>query len=126
MEEMSKDEYITMNNVRKEIWSKGLYGYVVGSCSGVVLHTTANVVDRYRKLPIALNRNTLIASFFLGGTLGSFILASVAGKNEVHNLHHIFPKGASPPPQSTTTYDEIREKATMQTWTEGTSVDRKE
>ena len=125
MEEMSKDEYMALNNVRKEIWNKGIYGYAVGSSSAVLLHTAANLINRYQKLPVALNRNTLVASFFLGGTIGSFILASAAGKNEVHTLHHIFPKGANPPP-SAKSYAEIREEATTQTWKkDDTSLERK-
>lgn len=113
MEEMSKENYQAMNHVRKEIWSNGIYGYAIGSCSCVLLHTAMNIINRYRKLPLALNRNTLLASFFLGGTVGSFILATAAGKNEVHNLHEIFPKGSNPPPK---TYHEIRENAIYEAW----------
>ena len=116
MEEMSKENYQAMNHVRKEIWSKGIYGYAVGSSSCVLLHTLTSAFKKhlYPALPMALNRNTLVASFFLGGTVGSFVLASVAGKNEVHNLHDIFPKGANPPPSKT--YDQIREESTYDAW----------
>lgn len=114
MDEMYKEEYTVMNNVRKEIWNKGIYGYALGSSSAVLLHTAANLVNRYRTLPVALNRNTLLASFFLGGTMGSFVLATVAGKNNSHNLHPIFAKGANPPPAKS--YVEIREEASTQAW----------
>ena len=117
MEEMSKENYQAMNHVRKEIWTKGIYGYGVGASACVLLHSVASAVKKhvYKELPVALNRNTLLASFFLGGTVGSFVMATVAGKNEVHNLHDIFPKGANPPP-STKSYDREREEATYNAW----------
>ena len=116
MEEMSKENYQAMNHVRKEIWSNGIYGYALGSSSCVLLHTLVSSLKKhvYPSLPMALNRNTLLASFFLGGTFGSFVLATAAGKNEVHNLHDIFPKGANPPPSKS--YDQVREEATYDAW----------
>lgn len=119
MESVSKEDYQSLARVRKEIWTKGFTGFAVGSSSAVLLHTAANLVNRYHKLPFALNRNTLMASFFLGGAVGSFALATAAGKNEVHNLHHIFPYGANPPPKP---YDKIKEEATIDTWKKNDEV----
>ena len=127
MEEMSKENYQAMNHVRKEIWSNGFYGYLVGSSSCVLLHTGVSYLKKhiYPQLPVALNRNTLVASFFLGGTIGSFVMATVAGKNEVHHLHDIFPKGANPPPAAKS-YDRVREQATYDAWQkEDAVVERK-
>ena len=115
MEEMSKEDYMAMNHVRKQLWANGIYGYFVGSSSCVVAHTIVSAVKKhvYPQIPVALNRNTLMASFFLGGTLGSFIMSLVAGTNEVHHMHDIFPKGANPPPKS---YEQVREEATIAAW----------
>jgi hypothetical protein len=43
-----------------------------------------------------LSRNTLMLSVLGGGALGSFLFAVSAGKQEVHNLHPIFQRGANP------------------------------
>lgn len=127
MEEMSKEDYQVMNRVRKEVWSNGIYGYAVGSSSGVLMHTFLTYFKKhvYPSLPMALNRNTLVASFFLGGTFGSFVLAAATGKNEVHKLYDIFPKGANPPPSKS--YDQIREEAAYDAWKkeDKTLVERK-
>ena len=47
MEEMSKEEYYAMNQVRKEIWNKGIYGYGVGASASVVLHTVVSAVKKH-------------------------------------------------------------------------------
>jgi hypothetical protein len=90
---LSKDEYQALHHVRKELWSQGAYGLLVGASSGLVLHTALSLLHRHvRPLPfLKLNRNTAMTSFFLGGAMGSFLLATAAGKNQVHRLHPIFP-----------------------------------
>jgi hypothetical protein len=99
---MTKENYEAMQHVRKEIWTNGMYGYVIGASVALLLHAVARRVPTITKTITStpLNGNTLILAFFGGGTLGSFTAASVAGKNHVHQLHDIFPKGARPPPPS--------------------------
>ena len=98
---LTKQDVQTIGEVRREIWMDGFYGMALGSMSALVLHSGLSWLGRYRKLPFALTRNTAMAWFLGGGALGSLIFSTAKGKNEVHNLHPIFGRGAKPP--STTT-----------------------
>jgi len=56
-----------------------------------------------------LSHNTAMASFMLGATAGSFICATAKGKDQVHNLHDVFTRGAMPPQPSN--YEQHLERA---------------
>ena len=94
---LSKDEIRTIADVRRDIWTQGFYGMAGGSASGIFLHTMV-AQGKKRNLQwlqqIPLNKNTRMASFFLGGSIGALVLATTAGKNSVHNLHPIFEVGS--------------------------------
>jgi hypothetical protein len=94
---ISEQDRKTLALVRRDIWINGFRGYVQGSLSALVLHSVGQFYETKFHAPKAgiyyvkkLNRNTALASFFLGGALGSFLMATVTGKNEVHNLHPIY------------------------------------
>ena len=77
-----------------------------GAATGYVAHTSLRLVhDRILpettkskirsllSLPKShqlFSRNTAFLSFMAGGALGSFLLATSTGKNEIHELHDIF------------------------------------
>lgn len=92
---LSKDEIRTIADVRRHIWTQALTGLAAGTVTGYALHTVASIGHRrgYWKMPY-LNRNTALLSVLLSGAMGSFIMATTAGRNEVHNLHPIFEVGA--------------------------------
>lgn len=100
-----------MNNrkiadVRRDVWKSGFTGLFYGSVTSYTLHTAFRIIhDRFltedlkSKVRSALNvsksqpiftRNTAALSFMVGGALGSFLMATSTGKNEVHELHDIF------------------------------------
>jgi hypothetical protein len=94
---ISEEDRKTLALVRRDIWINGFHGYVQGSLGALVLHSAGQFYEAKFHAPRAgvyyikkFNRNTALASFFLGGALGSFLMATVAGKNEVHNLHPIY------------------------------------
>ena len=92
---ISKDDVYTLNAVRKDIWTNGLYGLGLGSLGGLVLHSLASLASKRGGLAhIKTNRNTAFMSVMLGGAIGSFVLSTTAGKNEVHQLHGIFESGS--------------------------------
>jgi hypothetical protein len=93
---LSKEDIRAMADVRREIWTNGAYGLGIGSLSGGTLHALASWGNRKRLWRVATGRNTLVASVILGGTVGSFLLATTTGKNSVHNLHPIYGRGGSP------------------------------
>lgn len=97
---LSKDEIRTIADVRRDIWSGAIYGLCVGSLSGFALHSVAKLGANRKWWTLSLTRNTAMMSFFLGGALGSFVMATTTGKNEVHRLHPIYDVGAKPPPLS--------------------------
>jgi hypothetical protein len=93
----SEQDRKTLALVRRDIWINGFHGFVQGSLGAFVLHCAGQFYETKFHAPKAgvyyvkkFNRNTAMASFFLGGALGSFLMATVAGKNEVHNLHPIY------------------------------------
>lgn len=88
---LSQQDIRTIADVRRDIWTNSFHGMGYGSVTGIVAHTIASLVTRSKQL----NRNTALFSFLAGGALGSFLAATVTGKNQVHQLHPIFQIGAT-------------------------------
>lgn len=105
---LSKDEIRTLGDVRRSIWTNGFTGLLVGSISGYVLHATAqfvhNRLPESTKLkvhapgepPLKFSRNTAFLSVMVGAAVGSFSMATAAGKNRSHELHDIYEVGKDP------------------------------
>jgi len=110
---LDKKDIKTIADVRRDVWKGGFYGLLYGSMTGLSLHTVSKyALSKYQKkssYQLLLTRNTAFLSFMLGGALGSFIMASTAGKNSVHNLHDIFEVGKSDRPL--TPYQQAYERA---------------
>jgi hypothetical protein len=96
---LSKEDVKTLGDVRRDIWTQAWYGMGIGSACGGIVHAAASYGSR-KKLwgPFHATRNSLMAAIIMGGTLGSFLMATTTGKNEVHNLHPIYQRGAIHPP----------------------------
>jgi hypothetical protein len=96
---LSKEDVKTLADVRRDIWTQAWYGMGIGSACGGIVHAAVSYGSR-KKLwgPFNATRNSLMAAIIMGGTLGSFLLATTTGKNEVHNLHPIYQRGAIHPP----------------------------
>mmetsp|Transcript_6397 Transcript_6397/g.9290 ORF Transcript_6397/g.9290 Transcript_6397/m.9290 type:complete len:206 (+) Transcript_6397:73-690(+) len=125
-ETLSKDDIRTIAQVRRDVWNGGVSGLIMGSCSGYVLHNTAKLIynrmdegskRKLLRLPtisdaellIRFNKNTLFMSVMAGGALGSFLFATVAGKNNVHNLHDIYQIGKKETTSKSNTNNEYTE-----------------
>lgn len=87
-----------LREVRKELWVGGLQGLVFGSSLGVAGHVAASKFPLSWK--VKLNKNTLLATVLLMGSLGSFIGAVTFGKNAAQYIGDIFALNRS----STSTY----------------------
>ena len=111
-ETLSDDDIRTIANVRRDIWSNAFYGMGVGILSGAALHGLGSLAQS-RGMIRGLNRNTAFMSVLGGGALGSFLMATVTGKNQVHNLHPIFEVGKRqvPPPDQGTPYQQAIQRA---------------
>mmetsp|Transcript_22183 Transcript_22183/g.25671 ORF Transcript_22183/g.25671 Transcript_22183/m.25671 type:complete len:218 (-) Transcript_22183:270-923(-) len=111
---LSKDDVRKIADVRRDVWTSGFKGLFYGSAAGYTLHTASKffynrvlseknkskiraAFDINKSKPI-FTRNTAFLSFMLGGSLGSFLLATTTGKNEVHELHDIFHIGEKEKP----------------------------
>lgn len=88
---LSQQDIRTIADVRRDIWTNSFQGMGYGTATGIVVHTIASLVTRSKQL----NRNTALFSALAGGALGSFLAATVTGKNQVHQLHPIFQIGAN-------------------------------
>lgn len=94
---LSKDDIRTIADVRRDIWTNGFRGLVLGSLSGYVLHTVVRIGHQRKFWKIPTTANTAFVSFMLGGAVGSYVMAVTTGKNAVHRMHDIFQIGAKPP-----------------------------
>mmetsp|Transcript_52130 Transcript_52130/g.156475 ORF Transcript_52130/g.156475 Transcript_52130/m.156475 type:complete len:230 (-) Transcript_52130:207-896(-) len=104
-ESLSQENIRTIADVRRSIWTSGFQGIVLGSAGGYFLHSLARFVHNRLPdtsklkitapgaIPIRFTRNTAWLSVMAGGALGSFAMATAAGKNRVHNLHDIYEIG---------------------------------
>ena len=103
---LSKDDIRTMADVRRNIWTAGFQGLGYGSVTGFAVHAVSRFV--YNRLPdttklkiapgevpFRFSRNTAFLSVMVGGAVGSFVMATTAGKNRVHKLHGIYEAGKS-------------------------------
>jgi len=88
--------YKRLNDVRKDVWSGGIRGLVGGLVfggGGWLVGRNAPVQWKVRPF---CTKNTLVGGVLLGGCLGSFLGALVAGKNSVAYIGDIFQSGAKP------------------------------
>uniref|UniRef100_A0A7S1BSN7 Uncharacterized protein n=1 Tax=Corethron hystrix TaxID=216773 RepID=A0A7S1BSN7_9STRA len=114
---LSPQDIRKISDVRREIWTAGFKGLVVGSCASYASHEIVRAGQQRKIIPstilgkVALGRNTAALCFMVGGALGSFSMASAAGKNKIHNLHDVFEVGANP---VRTQYQVIVEEAKAQ------------
>lgn len=104
---LSDENIRTIADVRRDIWTSGFKGLFLGSAGGFFLHSVARFVHNRLPdasklkiaapgdVPMKFTRNTAWLSFMVGGAIGSFAMATAAGKNRVHKLHDIYEIGAS-------------------------------
>lgn len=92
--QLDEDTEARLQGVRKELWWGGLQGLIVGSAIGVLGHTFAGKLAPMQAKK--LNRNTLIATILLTGSIGSFIGAVTYGKNAVQYVGDIFKRNSNP------------------------------
>mmetsp|Transcript_13093 Transcript_13093/g.19082 ORF Transcript_13093/g.19082 Transcript_13093/m.19082 type:complete len:215 (-) Transcript_13093:85-729(-) len=132
---LSKEDIRTIADVRREVWTAGFKGLAYGSVSGYLLHTASRILynslseasrGRLRipgsdkTIPIKFNRNTAFFSFMAGGALGSFVLATTTGKNQVHQMHEVFEIGKH---EHKTPYQEVLERSRQEEQERGWSED---
>lgn len=118
---LTKEDVKTIADVRRDVWTSGFKGIGYGSATGYILHTTTRFIhnnilnDATRKKlkakNIVFNRNTAFFSVMAGGALGSFLLATSTGKNEVHQMHDIFEIGKH---DSKSPYQQVYERSKLQ------------
>lgn len=76
-----------LNNVRKDIWAGGAKGLGYGLLLGYACYHCAGYIPQLRRVR---SKNHLVLSVLLGGSLGSFLGATVSGKNAVQHIGDIF------------------------------------
>lgn len=93
---LTAEDILSLREIRRDIWTNGAIGFFGGGAIGYLLHRGAVAARDRKYFHASLNRNTAFASCMLGAALGSFVLSTTAGKNSVHNIHHVFERGAQP------------------------------
>jgi hypothetical protein len=105
---LSKDDIRTIADIRRDMWTNSFKGIGYGSVAGFTCHTMISFITKSAKL----NRNTALLSLMGGGALGSFLAATVTGKNQVHMLHPIFSSGSRPLPKEKDDSDAVVDVST--------------
>lgn len=92
--ELDPESDARMKEVRNELWWGGLQGLVIGTGVGAGGHyaLTKFVPSLNKKL----NRNTLLASVLLAGSIGSFLGAITFGKNAIQHVGDIIRTNSNP------------------------------
>jgi len=111
---LSKEEKLIIADVRRDIWTSSFKGMGYGSIGCFLVHSLAKMAQNRGMFKGSLNRNTAMFAFLGGGAMGSFIMASVTGQNEVHNLHPIFGVGKKEIPDELTEYQRTLQNAQQQ------------
>ena len=94
-ETLSEDDVHTLRALRRDIYTNGAIGGLLGASSGIVLYTGAQYGKKFGFFKrTTLNRNVGMLTVLSSFAVGCFIAASTTGKNEVHVLHPIFRVGA--------------------------------
>jgi hypothetical protein len=90
---LSKDDIRTLGDVRRNIWTAGFTGLAYGSVTGFSAHAISkyvyNMLPEKQQLrvassngaPFRFTRNSAFLSVMVGGAVGSFVMATAAGKN---------------------------------------------
>mmetsp|Transcript_30478 Transcript_30478/g.45373 ORF Transcript_30478/g.45373 Transcript_30478/m.45373 type:complete len:181 (-) Transcript_30478:223-765(-) len=119
---LSKENIRQIADVRRDIWTDGFYGLFVGAASGYLIHSASKFIHNRMSdsaklklhapgdIPIKFSRNTAFLCVMVGGAVGSFTMATAAGKNSVHNLHDIYEVGKTP---AGTEYQKSLQRAQM-------------
>ncbi|KAL7524942.1 hypothetical protein ACHAWF_001140 [Thalassiosira exigua] len=117
---LSEDDIRTVADVRRAVWTNGIFGLGAGSTAGMAGHLLLQTLQKkyvgdhageataratagkiqnsgfiykcLHSLP-PLGRNTFMLSMLGGGAFGSFLMSTNAGNNAVHMLHPIFNLG---------------------------------
>jgi hypothetical protein len=97
---LTSEDILSLTQVRRGIYLNAAKGLLMGASSGYLLHRLAMVANRRKIVSLTLTRNTAFASVMLGSALGSFLFATIEGKNNVHKLHPIFERGKTLPQTS--------------------------
>eukprot|EP00601_Ochromonadales_sp_CCMP2298_P028856 CAMPEP_0173333320 /NCGR_PEP_ID=MMETSP1144-20121109/4810_1 /TAXON_ID=483371 /ORGANISM="non described non described, Strain CCMP2298" /LENGTH=154 /DNA_ID=CAMNT_0014278237 /DNA_START=45 /DNA_END=506 /DNA_ORIENTATION=- len=84
---MDPESLQRLRDVRTEVWSGGAQGLLWGLGAGLLGHWAA---IRLRHPSLKLNRNTLVATVLISGSLGSFLGAVVRGKNSIQYIGDVF------------------------------------
>jgi hypothetical protein len=94
---LTSEDILSLTQVRRGIYWSAAKGFLVGASSGYLMHRMAIFANQSKVVSLTLNRNTAFASVMFGSALGSFLMATMEGKNNVHKLHPIFDRGSTKP-----------------------------
>ena len=92
---LSEDSRRKLNDVRREIWSGGLTGLFSGLCLGYGSSLLLlNLRSKIPSLEKINQKNYRVSAVLICGALGSFLGATVRGKNESYQLQEVYMENA--------------------------------
>jgi hypothetical protein len=90
---LDPDSFLRLNEVRKAMWTAGFKGFLFGGIFGGAAHAAIHMNHTLLK-KLKLPKHTFIPAVLLSSVIGSFLSATVAGKNAVPHIGDIFLEGA--------------------------------
>eukprot|EP00943_MAST-04B_sp_MAST-4B-sp1_P001173 g1173.t1 len=86
-----------LRNTRRALWTGGLNGLVGGMLGAMTIWPALRLAEKKKMLgKFKLESKHLTAFVLSFGALGMIVGSMVAGRNNVHELHPVFKKGAKP------------------------------
>ena len=91
--ELDKETYLRLNDVRKEVWNGGILGLAGGLVVGYWSHYMTRFVPSMKAFQ---HPKYATLTILLSGSIGSFLGATVNGKNSIIYIGDIFKRNATP------------------------------
>ncbi len=106
-ESMSSDDYETLHDVRRNIWTSGFRGLAAGMFVAAAGSTAYPMLQRAFKLSFTMEPRHRTASLLICSALGMAVGASTTGQQNAWRLTDIYTRGAKP---RLTPYQKMLEK----------------
>ena len=91
--QLDADSRMALNNLRRDVWTGGGTGMAIGFLSGLTGYQALAYIPSLRKYRTG---KYMTSGILIASALGSFLGATVMGKNKVQEHTEIFKRNAKP------------------------------
>ena len=95
-ETMTSQDYETVHDVRRQIWTSGFRGFLAGGIAGAVGSTLYPILQKSLKFSFTLEPKHRTGAILTLSALGMLLGASTTGKQNSWRMTDIYTRGATP------------------------------